>query len=261
MYDAFSMTYDCFVNWQARLAVEIPFLERQLQSVEPGDAGQFRLLDAACGTGMHAIALAQRGYQMAGADLSQPMIDRARENASAAGVSVRFEAVGFGSLKTAFASEPFDALLCLGNSLPHLFDIQDLVTALEDFAACLRTGGLLLIQNRNFDAVMAQKQRWMEPQSYQEEGREWLFLRCYDFDPDGLITFQVITLYREQDGVWQQQVTSTRLHPLYQCELLDALESAGFDSMLCFGSMRGDPFDPASSGNLVISARKRHDRH
>lgn len=261
MYDAFSLTYDRFVNWQARLAAEMPFLERQLQSSGSGDAGPYHILDAACGTGMHAIALAQRGYQVAGADLSQPMIDRARQNAAASSVAVRFEAAGFGRLQPVFAPERFDALLCLGNSLPHLLTLLGLYSALDDFAACLRPGGLLLIQNRNFEAVMAQRQRWMEPQAQREDGREWLFLRCYDFDLDGLITFHVITLYREGEGAWQQQVTSTRLRPLYQVELLEALSAAGFEAVTCYGSTGGEEFDPSSSGNLVVSARKRHDRH
>jgi glycine/sarcosine N-methyltransferase len=260
MYDAFSVTYDRFVNWQARLVAEMPFLERQLKSLSSGGVESSHILDAACGTGMHAIALAQRGYRVMGADLSQPMVERARENAAASGVAVRFEAVGFGRLQPEFSPERFDALLCLGNSLPHLLTLLSLYSALDDFAACLRPGGLLFIQNRNFDAVMAQQQRWMEPQAQREEAREWLFLRCYDFDPDGLITFHVLSLYREGDGAWQQQVTSTRLRPLYQAELLKALSDAGFDAITCYGSMAGEEFEPSSSGNLVVSARKCHDR-
>jgi glycine/sarcosine N-methyltransferase len=261
MYDAFSLTYDRFVDWQARLSVEVPFLERQFQFSGPSEPEQTHILDVACGTGMHAIALAQRGYRLIGADLSQPMIERARENASASGVAVRFETVGFGRLQTEFAPERFDALLCLGNSLPHLLTLLGLYSALDDFSACLRPGGLLLLQNRNFDAVMTQQQRWMEPQAHQETDREWLFLRCYDFDQDGLITFHVVTLYRKSGDEWQQQVSSTRLRPLYQAELLDALSAAGFEELTSYGSMSGDTFDSSSSGNLVITARKRHDRH
>ncbi|MDY7040920.1 MAG: class I SAM-dependent methyltransferase, partial [Chloroflexota bacterium] len=77
LYDPFSSDYDRFVNWKERLAYELPFIERQLTAV-----GARRVLDAACGTGMHAIALAQRGYEVIGADLSAGMIERARENAA-----------------------------------------------------------------------------------------------------------------------------------------------------------------------------------
>ena len=119
-YDAFSSDYDRFVNWPGRLAAELPFLQQQLRA-----AGAQRVLDAACGTGMHAVALAQNGFNLAGADLSSGMVERARANAAAANVSVAFAAVGFGQLAGAFRGSeifPFDALLCLGNSLPHLLD-------------------------------------------------------------------------------------------------------------------------------------------
>ncbi|NIN09754.1 MAG: methyltransferase domain-containing protein, partial [Planctomycetales bacterium] len=172
-----------------------------------GRAGPLEVLDSACGTGMHAIALAQRGYTAAGADVSAPMIERARANARASSAPVRFETAGFGELAEVFGQRAFDALLCLGNSLPHLLTDADLTAALDDFAACLRPSGLLLIQNRNFDAVLAHRERWMEPQAHREDETEWLFLRFYDFDPDGLITFNVVTLRREGTGPWTQRVT------------------------------------------------------
>ncbi len=261
MYDTFSSDYDRFVNWENRLAYELPFLEQQIQTVA-GPGGQApRVLDAACATGMHVIALAQRGYPAAGADLSGSMIERARANAVVAGVEARFEAAGFGALEAAFGAQSFDALLCLGNSLPHLLDRAALAGALADFAACLRPGGLLLVQNRNFDAVLAARERWMEPQAHREGAREWIFLRFYDYEPDGLINFNVVTLYRDGprapggDG-WQQRVASSRLYPLRAEEAAGLLREAGFSQVDLYGNMTGSPFDPAASGNLIIAARK-----
>lgn len=249
MYDAFSLDYDRFVNWPARLAAEMPFIEGQL------GAGPLNVLDSACGTGMHAIALAQRGYTAAGADLSAPMIERAWANARASAALLRFETAGFGELAGVFGRRAFDALLCLGSSLPHLLSDSELATALDDFAACLRPGGLLLIQNRNFDAVLAGRERWMEPQAHREDETEWLFMRFYDFDPDGLITFNVITLQREGSGPWTQRATVTRLRPLRQADLVAALGAAGFTDLACYGDMAGAPFDSETSGNMVVAAR------
>jgi len=251
MYDAFSSDYDRFVNWPGRLSAELPFLTQQLQA-----AGAQRVLDAACGTGMHAIALAQRGFSVVGADLSSGMIDRARLNATSSGLPVQFVAAGFGELAQSFSPGSFDALLCLGNSLPHVLTSAGVAAALADFAACLRPGGLLLVQNRNFDAVTARQERWMEPQSHREGGDEWVFLRFYDFDSDNLITFNVITLRRSEGGSWSQQVAATRLRPLLQGETFEALAAAGFGKLAAYGGMGEAPFDPASSGNLVMVGRR-----
>ncbi|MBN1287191.1 MAG: class I SAM-dependent methyltransferase [Anaerolineae bacterium] len=251
LYDALSADYDRFVNWPARLAHELPFIEAQLRA-----ANARRVLDAACGTGQHALALAARGYEVAGADLSAGMIAQARANAGRAGVEARFVAAGFGEL-AAQAGDGFDALLCLGNSLPHAITDEALRAALHDFAAALRPGGRLLIQNRNFDAVMARRDRWMEPQSHHGPGGEWLFIRFYDFNPDGTLTFNVLTLHRAPGAPWTRQVEAAALRPLRRAELVSALEAAGFGAVTCYGDMTGAAFDPTTSGNLIVAGVKR----
>jgi glycine/sarcosine N-methyltransferase len=257
LYDALSDDYDRFVNWESRLAYEMPFIERTLR-----EADARRVVDVACGTGMHAIELARNGYKVVGADLSAPMIERARENISAAGVEARFVVAGFGelaeklALKVKGGSSQFDAVLCLGNSLPHVPSAGDLGDALADFAAVLRPGGVLLIQNRNFDAVMDHRERWMEPQAHREGETEWLFLRFYDFELEDTLTFNLVTLRREGAGAWSQRVTSTRLWPLRQEELTAAMVEAGFGSIACYGDMAGLPFAPGSSPNLIVTAQR-----
>ena len=289
LYDALSDDYDRFVNWENRLAYEMPFIERTLR-----EADARRVIDVACGTGMHAIELARRGYEVVGADLSAPMIERAKENAStlrqalrqaqdsalrqaqdeaqdSAGVTVRFVVAGFGELAKKLALSPalskvegvvegvsgqFDAVLCLGNSLPHVLGAEDLSDALADFAAVLRPGGLLLIQNRNFDAVLARRERFMEPEAHREGDREWLFVRFYDFNPDDTITFVMVILRRDAGGKWSQQVETTELRPLIYSELTVSLSAAGFTEIVCYGDMQGAPFDPDRSSNLVVTARR-----
>lgn len=251
LYDSFSTNYDRFVNWEERLEYELPFIEQQLTA-----GGVRRILDAACGTGMHAIALAQRGYEVVGADLSVPMIRRAQENAAAAGVEARFVIAGFGELLEK-VGDGFDALLCLGNSLPHVLTAEGLHATLTDFAAVLRPGGLFLIQNRNFNAVMATRARWMTPQAHREGNREWLFIRFYDFNSDGTLTFNVVTLRCDKAGEWTQQIEATTLRPLLHAELLDTLAAAEFGDAVCYGDMTGAPFDPESSGNLIVVATRK----
>jgi len=251
MYDDLSSDYDRFVDWDARLRFELPFIEAQLRLV-----GARRVLDAACGTGMHAIALARRGYVTVGADLSTPMIERARANAAAARVAARFEVAGLSELAQR-VDDGFDALLCLGNSLPHVCTDAELRAVLADFVACLRPGGLLLIQNRNFDAVVARRERWMEPQSHREGAAEWLFLRFYDFLPDGTLVFNLWTLKRGVGGPWAQHISSTQLRPWQHAQLLAALEACEVERITAFGDLQGKPFDPERSPNLVWTARRR----
>ena len=259
-YDDFSGDYDRFVNWKERLLVEMPFLLEKLRTAAPEGDRFACVLDAACGTGMHAIALAKTGMRVFGTDLSPGMIRVAKENAHTAQSNAEFKAAGFGALAEVFSGSspfPFDSIICLGNSLPHLLSQEAILDALADMAKCLRPGGLLLLQNRNFDAVMAEKNRWLGTQSQVEGNHERLFLRFYDFDPDGLITFNIIRLHKDGSGPWTQQESATRLFPLKQENLLPLLERADFHQISCFGQMGNGAFDPTKSGNLVVTAVKK----
>jgi len=248
LYDQLSVVYDRFVDWPARLPFELPFLEKLL-----ADAGARRVLDAACGTGQHAIALAKAGFDVVGADLSQPMVEVARRNAEQAGVHAKFVAAGFGELAEKTAG-PFDALLCLGNSIPHVNDLAHLTAVLRDFRAVLRPGGLLLLQQRNFDMVLRRRERFLPPQVHTAGEDEWLFFRYYDFLEDGRLRFNMVMVHRSPAGD-TCQMESTLLLPLTSAQLLPACADAGFADLALYGSMQGEPFDPEHSSDLVLVER------
>jgi SAM-dependent methyltransferase len=253
LYDALAADYDRFVNWEGRLTHELPFFDGLFE----GRRVQ-RVLDVACGTGHHTIALAQRGYQVLGTDLSGAMVELARENATAAGVDVVFAQLGFGEHAT--LGRTFDAVLCLGNSLPHLLTESALEAALADFATVLRPGGLLVVQNRNFDLVCSEMERFIGLQSHaaehaeHDEQGEWLFVRFYDFHQE-TITFNMIRLQRT-DGGWTQDVESTELRPIFGRDFHAALEAQSFSDIVLYGGYDSAPFDPSHSGDLIAVAKK-----
>ena len=106
MYDKFASQYDYFVNWKSRLAFEMPFIQEQLSRLSDAPE-RLKVLDAACGTGQHAIALARLGYDVSGADLFPQMLSLANTNALAADVNITFKAAGFGSIAAVFPKSAF----------------------------------------------------------------------------------------------------------------------------------------------------------
>ncbi|MDF1519949.1 MAG: class I SAM-dependent methyltransferase [Brevefilum sp.] len=252
MYDKFSQNYDRFVNWDARLSSEIPFLLTKLSALARENSQKPWILDTACGTGHHAIALAKQGFNCIGADVSAGMIDIARENAINQDVQVVFKRVGFGDLDAAFGSAKFDGLLCLGNSLPHVLGEENLLKALADFRTVLKKNGLLIIQNRNFDKVMAEKNRWMEPQTYREADHTWIFSRFYDFEDDEQLTFNIQILTSQAGEDFTQEIISTSLWPIRKETILKTLKKSGFKSLQFYGNLEGAEFNGLSSPNLVV---------
>jgi len=87
---------------------EVQFLAWAL-AVEP----PARLLDFPCGLGRHALALAARGYQVTGLDLSAEAIAAAQADAMAQGLSIRLER---GDMRVPVPGGPYDGACCLGNS-------------------------------------------------------------------------------------------------------------------------------------------------
>ena len=257
MYDNLSTYYDRFVNWENRLQFEIPFIEKVLSQISAKGAEPIRVLDSASGTAMHAIALAKRGYACAAADLSAEMIQQAQKNSMEHHVQIQGAAVGLGEMTSVFGEQAFDAVLCLGNSIPHLITEQQFQKAMQDFYHLLSKGGVLIIQNRNFEPVLAKQIREMEPQAYSDSTRDELYIRFYDFLANGLIQFNFITCVREKAQSWSQSWNSSLLKPYRKNELEPALQQVGFKDLQYFGSLAGEPYDPAKSGNLVIVAWRK----
>ena len=76
------------------------------------------ILDCACGTGKHAIAFSQLGFDVEGCDLSSEMVQCAKINAVASWVKVNFVQADFKKLAEVF-NRKFDCVVCVGNSLTH----------------------------------------------------------------------------------------------------------------------------------------------
>jgi glycine/sarcosine N-methyltransferase len=184
-YDRLAGAFDVMTDWPARLAFEMPFIRRTL------DQHNVRsVLDTACGTGWHAIALAQKGYSAAGCDASRAMVGRARANAAKAGVNVRFETADFQRLD--LFPGTFDAILCLGNSLPHLLSGEELVAAFGQILGRLDHGGLIILHNLNYDLRLKTKPRFFSASG----SADTLVWRFADYGPE-FITFHTALFERK----------------------------------------------------------------
>jgi glycine/sarcosine N-methyltransferase len=252
-YEGLGSEYDRMIAWERRLGREEKFFQAAF-----AEHGVRRVLDAACGTGMHAIAFSRMGMSCAGADLSPAMIEQARANARAAGVQVELHVAGFGAIAGRLPG-PFDAVTCLGNSLPHLLDDASLGAALTDFATLLRPGGLLVIQVRNYDRLLRERQRFMPPASRQDDSGETIYLRITDFPTPGApgaeerVDFTIVTL-RRKDGGWSQSVQTTALRALRSATLEKALAAAGFSAVTMYGGFDRSSTDAPGAADLVALA-------
>jgi SAM-dependent methyltransferase len=100
------------------------------------------VLDLGCGTGGHAIRLAQAGLEVTGVDRSPEMVEQARAKAKEAGVAdrVNFEV---GDLTTYAGARKYDAVVCLFAVLSYLTANASVLAALRTMKQHLEPDGLL----------------------------------------------------------------------------------------------------------------------
>uniref|UniRef100_UPI00358F977E glycine N-methyltransferase n=1 Tax=Myxine glutinosa TaxID=7769 RepID=UPI00358F977E len=124
------------------------------------------VLDVACGTGVDSIMLLEEGFQVTSVDASDKMLKyalkerwrRRREQAfdkwvieEANWLTLQHDIEKFG--------DGFDAVICLGNSFAHLPDFKgDQMShnlALKNIVGMVRPGGVVIIDHRNYDFILA----------------------------------------------------------------------------------------------------------
>ncbi|WP_016909974.1 class I SAM-dependent methyltransferase [Streptomyces xiaopingdaonensis] len=111
------------------------------------------VLDVATGTGFHSVSLLEAGFETVSADGSADMLAVAFENGMKKEHILRVVHADWRWLNRDVHGE-YDAIVCLGNSFTHLFSEQDRRKALAEFYAMLKHDGILVLDQRNYDAML-----------------------------------------------------------------------------------------------------------
>jgi glycine/sarcosine N-methyltransferase len=117
------------------------------------DHGAKKVLDVATGTGFHSVQLLRAGFDVTSADGSPEMLARAFQNARDKGYILRTIQADWRWLNQD-VHDLYDAVICLGNSFTHLHEEKDRRKSLAEYYATLRHDGMLVLDQRNYDALL-----------------------------------------------------------------------------------------------------------
>jgi SAM-dependent methyltransferase len=112
-----------------------------------------RVLDCAAGTGLLAVGLALRGFDVTASDRSPAMLERARALAADRDVALDLRVCTWEELPDQGFGARFDAVFCVGNSITHAPGETARRTALRAMAGALVPGGLLVVTARNWELL------------------------------------------------------------------------------------------------------------
>lgn len=147
--DDFVDKWDDLIDWKKRYESEGSFFVDMLRS-----RGVESVLDVAAGTGFHSVRLLEEGFETVSVDGSPEMLAKAFENGQAYGGHIlRVVHADWRWLNRDVVGQ-YDAVICLGNSFTHLFSEQDRRKALAEFYAVLKHDGILILDQRNYDAIL-----------------------------------------------------------------------------------------------------------
>jgi glycine/sarcosine N-methyltransferase len=140
--------WDELIDWDKRSETEGSFFIDALKA-----RGVRRVLDIATGTGFHSIRLIEAGFEVVSADGSPYMLARAFENGRKRNHIIRTVQADWRWLNRSVHGR-FDAVICLGNSFTHLHCERDRRKTLAECYSALRHDGVLILDQRNYDAIL-----------------------------------------------------------------------------------------------------------
>lgn len=248
-YDEFADSYDEMIDWQARLEYEKLYFSKLFKKY-----GVKRILDVACGTGMHSILFNKMGYRVVGIDNSPGMLEQARRNAKEHGAKgLRFIEASLTSLPEVVKGR-YEAIVCLGNSLPHLVDDQDIVKALSDFYSILRTGGILIMQIVHFDHYLDSAESAVAVVDGFRYGKPVTFRRHYEFKGTKVI-FHVSVYERDSRDLLENY--STPINAIRR-ELLETfMEKVGFGDIQFYSDLAMNPLTQGAKSLVTLAQRTK----
>ena len=205
-------------------------------------------VDVACGTGLYAQALADHGAAVVAADISEPMLQQAR--LAVDNPRVRWVCAPMQSLAGHVAGG-VDAVLCMGNSLPHLLTDNDLAATLAGFHSMLTPGGIAVVQLLNYQRLLAAGERIVGV----TRSGDSQYVRFYDFLTNR-VQFNILGMHWSGSQC-EHHLHQTPLRPYLAADLGPALIAADFVNVEAFGGLDLSPFQPTESDQLLLIAHRR----
>jgi 2-polyprenyl-3-methyl-5-hydroxy-6-metoxy-1,4-benzoquinol methylase len=243
-YDTLAPDYDLMTGFEKRFVQERPFFRVLVERF-----GIRSALDAGCGSGFHSLLLADLGVDVTSVDVSRKMLNLVRRHAKEMRLNVRVVESSFHDLCDRM-HRTYDAVFCLGNSLAHILSEEELLHTLRTFARVLKPGGILFLQNLNYDRILNLRERIQSA----KEVEGVTFVRYYEYTEETIV-FNILTL-KKDGGILHHDLNRIQLRPIIREELLRLLVRAGFVQARAFGGITMEEFIPEKSRDLVVLAHK-----
>jgi SAM-dependent methyltransferase len=163
--EIYARAYDALYR-DKNYAKEVGFVLNQIHTVIP--EAPIRILDLGCGTGLHAVQLAQTGISVTGVDFSAAMIATAEKHKGALSEAVR-ERLHFkvGDMRRIDLNREYDAVVSLFHVISYVIRDNDLEATFRQVRRHLNVGGVFI-----FDFWLCElRSKDPEPRKWKDDQR------------------------------------------------------------------------------------------
>ncbi len=201
------------------------------------------LLDVGAGTGNMALSLVHEGFQVTATEPEETMVKQIHQKAKSSPYFLKIYTKAMQQLDE--FTETFDGIYCIGNTLVHLDNLEEISEFLHQTYQKLNDDGIFIFQIVNFERVLT-TQDFTFPVIKKET---FAFERRYDLVDDKIL-FTTTLLTNDQTIS-----NTTTLYPATSKQLLPILEDCGFQSIETYGNFAKDSYS-LNSPALIVVAKK-----
>lgn len=213
-----------FVNWEGRRQGENGFLLNQLKEHDVK-----KVLDVALGDGVDTIYLLQQGFDVSSNEVDSAFRQTATQNAQRLGFNIQPTALDWRKLTDGYGAGSFDAIISFGNSFTCLHGRDNHLKALSEFRNLLKPGGLLIIDERNYQRILDNREAALSGElhstgKYLYTGTDKIAARFLEITNDGV----TLEYANKENG---KKAYYWKLYPFKKGELRELLQETGFSNI------------------------------
>ena len=208
------------------------------------------VLDCACGAGYELLIFNQLGHSAVGSDISDEMLELAKENLSENDTAIPLHKADYRHLPQHF-DERFDAIVCWSASIIHVSDDDDALRAFRSMYEVLADGGILVLDQGITDKRFGEMSRFQLSRDTPEATRIYVA----DVVGERDVRYSILDVIRDSDGS-KLHVWTTDGHILLRDDQERLLTEAGFSTVDFYGTYDFQPYSKQESDRLIAVARK-----
>ena len=207
------------------------------------------VLDCACGTGHELILFSSFGCEVQGSDISDSMLEQAKDNLSKANLNLPLKKVDFRSLDQHFEPQ-FDAVVCLTSAITEPLEEADALKALSSMRNVLKDGGVLVFDQGQTDAKMNNPPKF----DLIVNERDYSRLFVMDYMDNQMEVHAFDFMHSESERDFRHNLFRLRIR--LQDEWHRMLEQVGFRKIEYFGDWQFGTYNKDTSMRLIAVAEK-----